>query len=101
VSATPSGAPSQEPDTEVRLIFADVASGRTLSQPIVRPAERFVSSLLAYFDQYALSHRLWAPDSSSILMPEIDEGGNTHVIVRYADGSDPIQLDGDFGFWSP
>ena len=34
-------------------------------------------------------------------MPEIDEGGNTHVIVRYADGSDPIQLDGDFGFWSP
>lgn len=100
-SATPSAAPSQEPDTEVRLIFVDVASGKTLSQPIIRPAERFVTSLLTYFDQYALSHRLWAPDSASILMPEVDEVGRTHVIVRYADGSDPIQLDGDFAFWSP
>ncbi|MFL5685035.1 MAG: TolB family protein [Chloroflexota bacterium] len=100
-SATPSAAPSQEPATEVRLIFSDVASGETLSQPIVRPAERFVSSLLAYFDQYALSHRLWAPDSTSILLPEVDEVGRTHVIVRYVDGSDPIQLDGDFAFWSP
>ncbi len=100
-SATPSAAPSQEPDTEVRLIFVDVASGKTLSQPIIRPAERFVTSLLTYFDQYALSHRLWAPDSASILMPEADEVGRTHVIVRYADGSDPIQLDGDFAFWSP
>ena len=100
-SATPSAAPSQEPDTEVRLIFADVATGKTLSQPIIRPAERFVTSLLTYFDQYALSHRLWAPDSASILMPEVDEVGRTHIIVRYADGSDPIQLDGDFAFWSP
>ena len=100
-TATPSAAPSQEPDTEVRLIFADVATGKTLSQPIIRPAERFVTSLLTYFDQYALSHRLWAPDSSSILMPEVDEAGTTHVIVRYVDGSDPIQLDGDFAFWSP
>jgi len=100
-SATPSAAPSQEPATEVRLIFSDVASGETLSQPIVRPAERFVSSLLAYFDQYALSHRLWAPDSTSILLPEVDEVGTTHVIVRYVDGSDPTQLDGDFAFWSP
>jgi TolB protein len=100
-SATPSAAPSQEPDTEVRLIFTDVASGKTLSQPIIRPAERFVTSLLTYFDQYALSHRLWAPDSSSILVPEVDEVGTTHVIVRYADGSDPIRLDGDFAFWSP
>ena len=100
-SASASPAPSQEPDTEVRLIFADVATGKTLSQPIIRPAERFVTSLLTYFDQYALSHRLWAPDSSSILIPEVDEAGNTHVLVRYADGSDPIQLDGDFAFWSP
>ena len=100
-SAASSAAPSQDPATEVRLIFADVASGQTLSQPVVRPAERFVSSLLAYFDQYALSHRLWAPDSASILLPEVDEAGTTHVVVRYADGSDPIQLDGDFAFWSP
>ena len=99
-SATPSGAPT-DPGTEVRLIFVDVASGKTLSQPIVQPGERFVSALLAYFDQYALSHRLWAPDSSSILMPEVGEDGRTRLIVRHPDGSDPISLDGEIGFWSP
>jgi TolB protein len=101
-SAAPSGA-SQQPEgmTEVRLLFIDVASGRILSQPVVQPGERFVSALLAYFDQYALSHRVWAPDSSSILLPEVDPSGRTRVMVRFPDGSDPIPLDGDIGFWSP
>jgi len=100
-AAGASPAPSQEPDTDVRLIFIDVASGKTLSQPIVRPTGRFVGSLLAYFDQYALSHRLWAPDSASILLPELDATDTTHVVVRYVDGSDPISLDGEIAFWSP
>ncbi|HET8785605.1 MAG TPA: hypothetical protein VFM38_08220 [Candidatus Limnocylindrales bacterium] len=100
-SARPSPGPSQEPATDVRLIFIDVATGKTLSEPIVRPTSRFVGSLLAYFDQYALSHRLWAPDSSSILLPELDASDATHVVVRYVDGSDPIALDGEIAFWSP
>jgi TolB protein len=100
-SATPSGAPSAEPDTEVRLLFVDVASGEILSQPVVRPGERFVSAFLAYFDQYALSHRVWAPDSSSILLPEVGLDGVTRVSVRFPDGSEPITLDGEIGFWSP
>jgi TolB protein len=103
-SVPPGGAsasPSGEPDTDVRLIFVDVASGKTLSEPVVRPTGRFVGSLLAYFDQYALSHRLWAPDSASILLPELDATGATHVVIRYVDGSEPIVLDGEIAFWSP
>jgi WD40 repeat protein len=100
-SATPSASPGTEPDTEVRLVFVDVASGRTLSQPVVRPGQRFVSAFLAYFDQYALSHRVWAPDSSSILLPEVGLDGVTRVSVRFPDGSDPVLLDGEIGFWSP
>jgi hypothetical protein len=100
-SATASAEPSQETSTEVRLIFVDVATGKTLSQPTVRPAQGFVSAILAYFDQYALSHRLWAPDSSAILLPEVGEDGTTRVTVRHPDGSDPIQLDGEIAFWSP
>jgi TolB protein len=100
-SATPSGEPA-EAANEIRLIFVDVASGRTLSQPVVRPAERFVTGVLAYFDQYALSHRLWAPDSSAFLMPEIGEDGRTRVTIRHPDGAaDPILLDGVIAFWSP
>jgi WD40 repeat protein len=100
-SATPSAAPSQEAPIEVRLIFVDVASGKTLSQPTIQPSERFVSSFLAYFDQYALSHRIWAPDSSAILMSEAGEDGRTRATIRHIDGSDPIPLDGEMAFWSP
>jgi hypothetical protein len=100
-SATPSAEPPQEVASEVRLIFVDVASGATLSQPVIRPTERFVTSLIAYFDQYALSHQLWAPDGSAMLMPEIGDDGMTHVVVRHPDGSDPIMLDGEIAFWSP
>ena len=100
-SATPSGEPPQEVASEVRLIFVDVASGATLSQPVIRPTERFVTALIAYFDQYALSHQLWAPDGSAMLMPEIGDDGMTHVVVRRPDGSDPITLDGEIAFWSP
>ena len=100
-SATPSGEPPQEVASEVRLIFVDVASGATLSQPVIRPTERFVTALIAYFDQYALSHQLWAPDGSAMLMPEIGDDGVTHVIVRHPDGSDPVALDGEIAFWSP
>jgi WD40 repeat protein len=101
VSATPSGEPSQEATTEVRLIFVDVASGTTLSQPTIAPSERFVSSFIAFFDQYALSHRIWSPDSSAILMSEAGDDGVTRATVRYPDGSDPVQLDGEMAFWSP
>ncbi len=82
-------------------MFVDVASGTVQSQPTVLLSQTFVESLFPYFDQYALSHRLWAPDSSSILLPEVGEDGQTHVAVRYPDGKDPMLLDGVVGFWSP
>ena len=68
---------------------------------MVVPGATFIDNVLAYFDQYALSHRLWAPDSSSFLLPAVDQAGTTHVDVFYPDGGDPVQLDGDAGFWSP
>jgi TolB protein len=101
-SGLPKPAPSAAaPQTEVRLIFVDVATGKTRSQPVVRLSLNFVNAVLAYFDQYALSHRVWAPDSTSILLPETDDGGATHVVVRFPDGEPSIQLDGEIGFWSP
>lgn len=96
-----SASPSAAPTTEVRLMFVEVATGTVRSQPVIRLGERFVEALLAYFDQYALSHQVWAPDSSSILIPEVGLDGQTHVTVRFPDGEDPVELDGEIGFWSP
>jgi TolB protein len=101
-AASPSPAPSQEaPTNEIRLTFVDVASGKIRSETEVAPGDTFVRSLLLYFDQYALSHRLWAPDSSSILVPQTEPNGATHVDVFFPDGGDPIALEGEIGFWSP
>ena len=102
-SASPSGGvpSSEEQERVVRLLFVDVESGETRSQPVVSPGQRFIEMHLAYFDQYALSHQLWAPDSSSMLLPEVGEDGITRVTVRFVDGRDPIFVDGESAFWSP
>jgi len=101
-SPPPSPLPSlATPATEVRLLFVDVATGAVRSQPVVQLGQTFVETFLAYFDQYALSHHVWAPDSSSILLPEIGRDGATRVTVRFPDGEPQIALDGRIGFWSP
>jgi TolB protein len=86
---------------EIRLVFVDVARGEVRSQPLVRPSQVFINQVLTYFDQYALSHRLWAPDSSSFLLPVVEDDGTTRVLAVTPDGDVLARLDGTIGFWSP
>jgi len=86
---------------EVRLVFVDVASGDIRAEPLVRPSSVFIDQVLTYFDQYALSHRLWAPDSSSFLLPVIDDDGAARVLAVTPDGEVLASLDGAIAFWSP
>jgi hypothetical protein len=97
-SAVPSPAPGA---TEIRLLFVDAASGKIRSQSVVQPGQLFVDQFMTYFDQYALSHRLWAPDSSSFLLPVVDRGGATRVEVAFPNGDPPHMIKGVIGFWSP
>ena len=87
-------------EPEVHLVFVDVASGDILAEPIVRPSSVFIEQVLTYFDQYALSHRLWAPDSSSFLLPVIDDDGASSVLAVTPDGEVLARLDGVMAFWS-
>jgi TolB protein len=90
------------PPTEVHLVFVDVATGATRSDRVVTLGRQFLAELLPYFDQYALSHRLWAPDSTAILLPLVNAGDETQLVALRPDGgSDPFMIDGDAGFWSP
>ncbi len=100
-TASPTTSPAPNANVEVRLTFVDVASGKIRSESEVAPGQRYVSALMTYFDQYALSHHLWAPDSSSILLPQVAADGSTRVDVVFANGDDPVSLDGEIGFWSP
>jgi TolB protein len=86
---------------DLHLSFVDIAGG-TGSERDVRVSNLFAFQLIPYFDQYALSHRLWSPDSRSIALPVADGDSPTRIVVIPADGSPPVRVaEGVSGFWSP
>jgi TolB protein len=94
--------PAPTPGPELHLLFVNVADGAIRSDRVVRATSRFVNEFLPYFDQYALSHRVWAPDSSAILLPLVDANGRDQIVSLEVDGSPSARVfDGTVGFWSP
>ena len=90
------------PGATVGLAFIDVASGTVRSQRAVHLGGQFVNELLPYFDQYALGHRLWSPDSASLVLPLIDESGRATLVDIPADGGASHQVAaGVSAFWRP
>ena len=76
-------------------------SGSVRASRTVPVTSRFVNNILPYYDQYALSHRMWAPDSSAIALP-LDDDGDDQLFVIPVDGSGMTPLgDAELGFWSP
>ena len=51
------------------LTVVRVDNGAIRTQQVVQLADAFAAQVLPYFDQYALSHRLWAPDGSALALP--------------------------------
>lgn len=92
----------QRQSTELKLDLwsVEVNSGTRRRLARFSPTEVFLRQFLPFFDQYALSHRLWAPDSDSILMP-MEEGGIPHIaIVPIHQGEVKILTSGEIAFWS-
>ena len=86
----------------LRLKVVGAADGRVLIDRPVRLSETFVGQLLPYFDQYALSHRLWSPDSADLVLPLVGDDGVTHITVVPAGGGEPRAIaDGEIAFWAP
>jgi len=68
---------------------------------MARPSPSYVNAVLAYFDQYALSHQMWAPDSATLLLPILGDDGEEHIAAYDPDGGDPVVFDGVLAFWTP
>lgn len=62
----------------------------------------FFQQYLPFSDQYALSHRIWAPDSQQIVYAAQDAAGRNAVYVQDAvAGTEPEFVTyGDLAFWS-
>ena len=85
------GAPPPAAGVPLTLAFVDVASGSVRASHATAVTSRFVNNILPYYDQYALSHRLWARDSSAIALP-LDADGEDQLFVIPADGSEMTPL---------
>jgi TolB protein len=97
---SPNADPSAQ-ERELRMFFLDAASGDTRSSVAVIPGRLFLDQVFPFFDQYALSHELWAPDSSSFLLPIADRERLAVLTVLYPGGEEPETIEGAVGFWSP
>jgi TolB protein len=87
---------------DLRLTVVDAASSTVRWQRSVRLSDTFLQQVLPYFDQYALSHRIWSPASDAFVLPIVGADGVAHITVVPADGRDPrVIADGEIGFWSP
>ena len=86
----------------VGVAFIDIETGQATTVETAEVSPLFVDQVLPYFDQYALSHRIWSPDGASILLPVIGDDGTEQLEVLPADGSAPrVLAPGSMGSWSP
>lgn len=88
-------------DLRLRLAVVNVASGQQRLLSTFRPSAIFASQFLPFFDQYALSHRLWSPASDAIVLPiEESAGVNGVYVISVENGATTRVADGAMAFWS-
>lgn len=87
----------QAPLLELRVVATDTGDDRSLST--FTPTPLFVSQFLPFFDQYALSHRIWSADSTALVLPVQSREGPKVVVVPL-EGEPRVLADGEMPFWS-
>ncbi|MBK8984795.1 MAG: PD40 domain-containing protein [Chloroflexi bacterium] len=82
------------------LTVINVETGEEKQLLNFTPSALFISQFLPFFDQYALSHRIWSPNSDAVVLAVLEEG-RSQIKVVPTDGRSIITLGrGDMPFWS-
>lgn len=90
----------RHPDINLNLTLIEAATGDSRRLTTFQPSVIFITQFLPFFDQYALSHRIWSPDSSAIVLPVVNgRASQITVIPINGDSHRPI-AEGDMPFWS-
>jgi TolB protein len=94
--------PRPSSGVDVHVTFVDAKRGTVRSDRVVRLGSDYVDNVLPYFDQYALSHPVWSPDSRAIVLPLVDDADRTMATVLSVDGKDPRPIaEALYATWSP
>lgn len=101
-SKPPRAAKQAQQDIPLRLnlVIVDVASGQGRALLTFTPTGLFLRQFLPFFDQYALSHRIWSPDSSALVLPVQDGGVERIYVVDALSGAAQPVVRGSIAFWS-
>ncbi len=86
-------------DPMLQLWLVEVATHERRMLTRFQPSEEFVAQFLPFFDQYALSHRIWSPASDALVIP----GGSDEVQIMVVPlgGGQPYPIAaGRVAFWS-
>ena len=85
----------------LNIALVEIETGEQSELLTFEPSDVFLNQFMPFFDQYALSHSLWSPDSRSLVIPMKNEEEESVVVVVPTDGSEPSAIaDGDIAFWA-
>jgi TolB protein len=84
----------------LELHVVDITTKEDKRLATFTPTFLFLDQFLPFFDQYALSHRLWSPDSSAIVLPITNADSTKQITVFGLDGTVTAVGEGDTPFWS-
>ena len=87
----------QLPSLNVTVV--EVPSGEVRLRTSFLPTPLFLGQFLPFFDQYALSHALWSPESDALVLPTF-ETGEPRLLVLPLEGEARTIAAGDTPFWS-
>ena len=91
---------SQAEELMMNLWVVDVDSQDKRLLLKFSPSVAFTHQFLPFFDQYALSHRIWSPDSDALIIPILEEGVS-HIAVVHLDREEiDLLSSGEIAFWS-
>ena len=83
----------------------DVETNERTLLGLFEPLELFINQFLPFFDQYALSHRIWSPTSDALVIPTLQEDGagnhTPRITVFPLANTKPVHIaHGVSAFWS-
>ncbi|MEM7117144.1 MAG: hypothetical protein AAF614_32220 [Chloroflexota bacterium] len=94
--------PAQQTDElQLTLSVLDLDTGQGLQLLQFQPTALFLTQFLPFFDQYAHSHRLWAPDSDALVLPVRENGVDEIKVIPVSGGLARTIAQGSIAFWSP
>jgi TolB protein len=95
-------APNAGEGVRLRLTVVDVATRAVRLERLVAPAAPILEQFVPFFDQYALSHRLWSPASDALVLPLVDDEDVSKITILSIDRSPDREVGpGVIAFWSP